>query len=92
MAARPGPENAWQEYAATCVTCRRLRKRAGTLPDHPAIVAIGRDYQEVVEHARRHLAFYDARDEAHVIELGIFRATLQLVKTISLNDAPASAP
>jgi len=92
MSSGKEPESVWQEYIATCITCRRLRKRAGTLIDHPAVVAAGRDYQDVLEHARRHEAFYDARDEAHCIEIGVFRATLQLVKTISLKDAPSSAP
>ena len=79
----------WLGSTAVCLTCRRLRLRAGLFPEAPAVIAHGRDCAEIITHARRHEALYLQRDEAHAIEIHVREVTIRPLKILSLTDLEA---
>jgi len=82
---RTGPVT-WREYTAVCITCRRLRLRAGAFPDRPEVIAHGRDREIVLAYARDHERLCLGRDRAHAIEIRTRDVTVRPVGVAPLGE------
>jgi len=76
----------WREYTAVCITCRRLRLRAGAFPDRPEVIAYGRDREIILAYARDHERLCLGRDRAHAIEIRTRDVTVRPVGVAPLGE------